>query len=129
MKEYHPPYQELDHTHSFSQCRDILTSALVLNDIPEMGLDYHDLITHKTMDNERLVNWPEKVLDSFFLLFLRSDYDERELQSQYFQSYEEMNDLSYNYRNYLYLQQQQQQQDMNNNQSKLARYFLICKDN
>ena len=98
MKEYHPTYQELDlsHAHSFSQSRDILTSALVLNDIPEMGLDYHDLMSHKTIDN--------------------AEYEEREVRSQYFQSYEEMTDLSYNYSNYLYLQQQQQ--DLNNNHSK-----------
>ena len=53
MKEYHPTYQELDLSHA---PRDILTSALVLNEIPEMGLDYHDLITHKTIDNERWVS-------------------------------------------------------------------------
>ena len=52
MKEYHPTYQELDLSHA---PRDILTSALVLNEIPEMGLDYHDLITHKTIDSERWV--------------------------------------------------------------------------
>ena len=123
MKEYHPTYQELDlsHAHSFSQSRDILTSALVLNDIPEMGLDYHDLMAHKSIENDRWVGWLAELQYSSLLL-LRSDYEERELRSQYFQSYDEMTDLSYNYSNYIYLQQQQQQQqqqqDMNNNHSK-----------
>ena len=54
-------------------------------------------------------------LQSSALSLLRSEYEEREVRSQYFQSYEEMTDLSYNYSNYLYLQQQQ---DLNNNHSK-----------
>jgi len=98
-KEYHPTYQELDlsHSHSFSQSRDILTSALVLNEIPDMGLDY--LMAHRTIDHER------------------SDYEEREVRSQYYQSYDEMTDPSYNnYTNYLY--SLQQHQDMNNNHNE-----------
>ena len=63
------------------------------------------------------------------LLLLRSDYEEREVWSQYFQSYDEMTELSYNYSNYLY-HQQQQQDLLNNNHSKptfsaLPRSFII----
>ena len=117
-KEYHPTYQELDlsHSHSFSQSRDILTSALVLNEIPDMGLDY--LMAHRTIDHERFdwqIGRTPRFSSSFLLL--RSDYEEREVRSQYYQSYDEMTDPSYNnYTNYLY--SLQQHQDMNNNHSK-----------
>ena len=100
--------------------RDILNSALVLNDIHEIGLDYQDLISEK--HHQRFVSLLEMSLYEHFN-FDRNDLGERDLIPQEYYSYGEnesmnMNSMQSLHMNYNYNQPLFFPDFQNNNQSK-----------